>query len=85
MTTKERLHRLVDTLPARELETAAHVLEGLATLALTDPVARALALAPDDDEPLTDAERAELREGWDDYQAGRGLSTEEMRRESGLP
>ena len=84
MTVKERLHRLVDALPERELETAAHVLEGLAALAQMDPVARALALAPDDDEPVTDAERTELAEGWADYQAGRGASAEEVRRELGL-
>ena len=63
MTTKERVHRLVDTLPEEELETAERVLEGLAALALSDPVARALALAPDDDEPVTEEEAAAIEEG----------------------
>lgn len=84
MTVKEQLHRLVDTLPERELATAAHVLEGLAALAFADPLARTLAEAPDDDEPLTDAARAEMAEGWADYQAGRGASAEDVRRELGL-
>lgn len=81
---KERLHRLVDALEERELDTAAHVLEGLAVLARTDPLARALVLAPADDELLTDADRAELAEGWADYQAGRGVSSDDVRRELGL-
>lgn len=81
---KERLHSLVDALAEPELETAMHVLEGLAVLARTNPVARALALTPADDEPLTDADRAELAEGWADYQAGHGASSDDVRRELGL-
>lgn len=84
MTTKERLYRLVDALPERERETAAHVLEGLAALAITDPVARALALAPDDDEPETDEERAAVAEARAEFAAGRGISSEQLRRQLGL-
>lgn len=60
MTVKERLHRLVDALPESEANAAARYLEYLASS--TDPVALALALAPDDDEPVTDEERAALAE-----------------------
>lgn len=60
MTTTDKLHRLVDALPADAADTAARVLEALVGQA--DPVALACALAPDDDEPLTDADRAALAE-----------------------
>ena len=54
--TKEELHRLVDTLPESELDTAARVLEALTVVA--DPVARSLANAPAHEEPETPAEAA---------------------------
>jgi len=60
MTTKDKLHRLVDVLPDADADTAARVLEALA--AASDPVALACALAPDDDEPTTAADRAALAE-----------------------
>lgn len=82
MTVQERLHRLVDVLPEAELVAAARYLEYLASVA--DPVALALALAPDDDEPLTEADRAALAEGWADYAAGRGASAEDVKRDLGL-
>lgn len=82
MTVHERLHRLVDVLPAAEAAAAARYLEYLASGA--DPVALACALAPDDDEPVTDADRAALAEGWADYAAGRGVSAEDVKRELGL-
>lgn len=84
MTTKERLYRLVDALPERERETAARVMEGLASLALVDPLARALELAPEDDEPETAAERAAVAEARAELAAGRGMSSESLRRELGL-
>lgn len=60
MTVNERLHRLVDALPEAEATAAARYLEYLANSA--GPVALALALAPDDDEPVTDEDRAVLAE-----------------------
>ncbi|MEJ7812312.1 MAG: hypothetical protein WKG32_18015 [Gemmatimonadaceae bacterium] len=81
MTTKERVHRLVDMLPARELETAARVLEGLAALSVSDPVARALALAPEDDEPETDEERAAVAEARAEMQRGGVIPHADVRRE----
>lgn len=63
MTTRERLHRLVDVLPESDTDTAARVLEALAAAGgALDPAARAALLAPDDDEPMTDAERAGVAE-----------------------
>ncbi len=60
MTVREILHRLVDVLPDSEIPTAARVLEAL--VAHPDPVALATALAPDDDEPLTESDRVALSE-----------------------
>lgn len=66
MTTKERLHQLVDQLPASEVATAARVLEALPATA--DP----LASAPEDDEPTTDADRDAISEGWRLYREEKG-------------
>jgi uncharacterized protein (DUF433 family) len=55
MMTKEGLHQLVDALPESELHKAARL---LTTLGPTDPVRRALPLAPENDEPETDEECA---------------------------
>lgn len=85
MTTTERLHHLVDVLPERELETAARVLEVLAERPDTvDPVALALALAPEDDEPVTDEDRAAIAEARRDRAAGRGIPMDEVKRRLGL-
>jgi hypothetical protein len=49
---REHLRRLVELLPARDLDTAERLLEGLIALE-GDPFLRALAAAPEDDEPIT--------------------------------
>lgn len=67
MTTKERLHQLVDQLPDSETDKAARLLEELA-----DPVLRMLASAPIDDEPLADEDRAAIAEGRGQYRRGEG-------------
>lgn len=82
MTRRERVHQIVDTLPDRELGTAARVLEGLATLA--DPVLRALALPRDDDEPETEEERDAVSEARAALAAGKGIPSEQLKRELGL-
>ena len=85
MTTREHLHRLADVLPDTELDTAARVLEALAGAAgALDPAARAALLAPDDDEPLTDAERAGIAEARADVAAGRVHTAAEVRAVLGL-
>ena len=82
MTVKERLHRLVDVLPEAEATAAARYLEYLAQSA--DPVALACALAPDDAEPVTDAERAAVAEARAELDAGRGVPLDEVKRTLGL-
>ncbi len=82
MTVKERLHHLVDVLPERELETAAHVLEALHATA--DPVAWALDNAPLDDEPYTQEEQAAVEEAYEDVASGTTFTLDEVKRELGL-
>ena len=66
---RERVHLLVDQLSDRELTTAEHMLTKIRQE--DDPVMRALANAPVDDEPLTPGEEAALAEGYADLAAGR--------------
>jgi hypothetical protein len=61
MTTKERLHRLIDQLPERELADAERVLEALRAHH-ADPLARKLLTAPGDEEPETEGERLAVAE-----------------------
>ena len=77
--TKERLHRLVESLPVREVHAAERFLEFL-NGAATDPVLRALVDAPVDDEPEDDDERAAAEQARADVAAGRLVSHEEARR-----
>jgi hypothetical protein len=82
MTRREALHKLVDTLPERDLPTASRVLEALSLT--VDPVARSLALAPFDDEPDDDDFDDGLTEARLEAEDGRTLSHEELKRELGL-
>ena len=84
MTTKERIHRLVDDLPESELETVKRVLEGLSALSLPDPVAEALANAPVDDESVTDEEAQAIEEGERDIDAGQVVNVDQVRARLGL-
>ena len=79
MTTREALYRLVDSIPDSQLDDARKALEPLA-----DPVLTALAIAPYDDEPETDEERAPVQEAREGYRRGEWVSSEELHRELGL-
>lgn len=59
-TTRDRLHALVNALDDKDLATAAQVLTAPVD---DDPVGLALALAPENDEPETDEERAAVAAG----------------------
>jgi hypothetical protein len=78
---KEGLHQLIDALPESELDKAARLLAALET---TDPVLRALLLAPEDDEPETDEERAAVDEAREAARRGEVFTLEEVERELGL-
>jgi hypothetical protein len=79
MTTREALHRLVDSIPASQLDDARKALEPLA-----DPVPTTPENAPYDDEPETDEERAAVAEGRAALDAGDFVTMDELRRELGL-
>jgi len=79
MTTKERIHQLVDGLPDSEVHAALRFLEYL-RLETSDPVARALKRAPEDDEPLTEEDLADLEAAERDWQDGRFVSNDEAKR-----
>ncbi len=65
--TRTELHALVDTLPEGELGEARRYLKGLST---TDPLERALLLAPLEDEGLSEAEVVALETAERRYRGG---------------
>ena len=76
---KEHAHQMLDQLDASQLAAVAHLLE-----VLTDPLARSLANAPFDIEPVSAAEAAELDEAHAAIQRGEGMAHEDMLREYGI-
>ena len=74
--------RKVDRIPEDEVHTAERFLEYLANS--DDPLLRALMNAPEDDEPLSDADREALEEGRRALEAGDVVSHEELRKAIGL-
>ena len=72
--TKHALHALVDRLPDNR---AALLLRALRD---GDRTALYLASLPEDDEPVTDAERAAVAEAMESVRAGRLIPHEEVRR-----
>jgi hypothetical protein len=75
---RDRIHRLVDQLPEADLPVVELILVG--RRATEDPVLRALANAPADDEPLTDEEAAAIQEGLDAIARGDVVSDAELDR-----
>lgn len=79
MSTKERLHNLIDELPERELHAAERFLEYLRDAGY-DPFLRAVAKAPQDDELETPEEAEAVREAKDEIAARQVLPHDEVRR-----
>ncbi len=79
--TRERLYRLVDQIPEKEVHAAERYLEYLAEHG--DPFIRKLMNAPLDDEQVTEEEEAGVREAWEDYEGGRVQTLEEVEKELG--
>lgn len=79
---KQHAHELIERLPSSQLATAVRFLEFM----LLDPVTRAAATAPPDDEPVTAEDRRRLHEGqvWFRERGGSGISMEEVLHEFGL-
>lgn len=80
MTTKERLHKLVDELSEQEAEAALVIVERRRD----DPMLGALAGAPEDDEPADADEDASAEEALAAYRRGEAAGAEELRRELDL-
>jgi len=80
MTTKDRLHQLVDELSEQEAEAALVIVERRHD----DPMLHALASAPIDDEPSDAEEDAGAAEALAAYRRGEGVSIEQLRSELGL-
>ncbi len=83
---KQHAHELVERLDAAQLPTAVRFMEFM----LLDPVARALATAPIDDEPVTETERQAVAEAdewlkhnkpipFEDVLADFGLTLEDLK------
>jgi hypothetical protein len=68
---KQHAHELIERLPASQISTAVRFLEFM----LLDPVARAAATAPPDDEPVTSEDRRRFLEGqaWFRKHGGKGV------------
>jgi hypothetical protein len=56
---KQHAHELIERLPDSQIATAVRFLEFM----LLDPVARAVATAPPDDEPVTEQDRLRFHKG----------------------
>ena len=75
---REDLHRLVDAIPDDRLTEAVANLEPV-----MDPVTRALLMAPEDDEPLTEEDLAAIAEARADRAHGDVVKDEDLDREMG--
>lgn len=76
---KQHAHQLLDQLDAGQLAAVVQLLE-----VMTDPLARSLASAPVDDEPVSVEEAAALDAAHASITRGEGIPHEEILREFGL-
>ena len=81
-TEKHHAHELIERLPDSQIGTAVRFLEFM----LLDPIARAAAMAPPDDEPVTEQDRRRMQDGqaWFAQRGGKGIPMEEVLAEFGL-
>jgi hypothetical protein len=79
MTTRERLHAILDELPDDMLDAVE-----AAIFDLTEPPYRPLSEAPEDDEPLTDEDLEAIREGREEHARGETIPHDVAMREIGL-
>ena len=77
---KQRLHDLIENLPAEQVSAALRYLNYLCA----DPVLLSLLTAPPDDEPYTDQQRKQDAEADASLARQEGISHEEILREFGL-
>ena len=81
-TEKHHAHELIERLPDSQIATAIRFLEFM----LLDPVARAVATAPPDDEPVTEQDRRRFHSGqaWFAQRGGKRIPMEDVLVEFGL-
>lgn len=78
--TRQHVHALIDQLPPAQLAAIAALLESIA-----DPVARAIANAPVDDEPVTEEDRRAVRASQEWFEKNpKGIPFEEVLADFGL-
>ena len=75
------LHALVDALPDSDLSDVHRL---LVMFTEADPALRTALLAPYDDEPFTDEDRAAVEEAEAGYRRGEWVTHDEMKRQLGL-
>jgi len=81
MTTREKLHRIVEELPEEELDAALEAIEKRSD----GPLIRRLEDAPPEDEEISAEEEAAVQEALDEMAKGSPLiSHEEIKREFGI-
>ena len=78
-TDKQHAHQLLDRLDAGQLDAIVRLLQ-----VMTDPVARSLANAPVDDEPVTEEEAREIAATRASLDRGEGIPHEKVLAEFGL-
>ena len=72
---KQHAHELIERLQASQISTAVRFLEFM----LLDPVARAAATAPPDDEPVTEQDRRRFQDGQAWFRRrGKGIPMEDV-------
>jgi len=76
---QQQAHHLLDQLDAGQLAAVIHLLQ-----VMTDPLARSLANAPVDDEPVTEEEAREIAAARAALDRGEGIPHEEVLAEFGL-
>jgi hypothetical protein len=76
---RQQAHALIDLLPPEKLNAVRNLLEVMA-----EPLSRALALAPFEDEEITSEMAAELDQARASLARGEGIPHEEILREFGL-
>lgn len=76
---KRHAHDMLDRLDANQLDAVVCLLE-----VMTDPVARSLANAPIDDEPVTEEEARDIAAARASFDRGEGIPHEQVLAEFGL-
>ena len=76
---KQHAHQLIDQLDAGQLAAVVYLLE-----VMTDPVARSLANAPLDDEPVSEEEARQVAAARASFDRGEGIPHEQVLAEFGL-